>query len=420
MSITKGNKEFYVIGLNYKKADVVTRSNFSLSKEKQQLLLKEATDHGINSVIILSTCNRIEITGFAEHPFQLISLLCKYSNGTVDEFAKVSYVYRNREAAEHIIKIATGIESQILGDYEIVGQLKDAFQQSRDAGKVNAYIERLFNVALQASKEVKNKTSLSSGTTTVSYAAIQYIKDNYKDLDHKNILVYGLGDIGDKTAKSCSSYLNKCNVTVINRTDSKSFKLANEIKVNAEIYDNLNSAIQKSDFIIVATGASQPVIKYDHFKNDKEQLIIDLSIPRNVESKVSQLKNKEIIDVDVLSAKTKRTLDNRKKQIPLAQEIIQKYKLEFFEWLHFRKSTPAINSLKTSLETIQQEAIQNHSKKYNDLNSDFIEDVTNQIVNKIVSKFAIHLKSDNSEASESIKVMKQVFNVEVTTKNTYD
>lgn len=419
MDITKGNKEFFVLGLNYKKADVVTRSNFSLSKEKQKLLLEEANNEGIKSVVVLSTCNRIEILGFVNHPFQLISLLCKYSNGTVEEFAKVSYVYKNREAAEHIIKIATGIDSQILGDYEIVGQLKDAFQLSRDAGKVNAYIERLFNVALQASKEVKNKTTLSSGTTTVSYAAIQYIKDNYKDLDNKNILVYGVGDIGDKTAKSCSAYLNMCNVTVINRTDSKSFKLASEIGVNAEIHDNLITEIQKADFIIVATGASQPIIKFDYFEDNKEQLIIDMSIPKNVETKINQLNNKTIIDVDVLSVKTKETLENRKQQIPLAEKIIQKYKLEFFEWLHFRKSTPAINSFKKSLEIIQQEAINNHSKKYEDINSEFIEDVTSQMVNKIVSKFAMHLKSENSQASESIKVMKEVFNVDVA-ENKYE
>src|SRR5210317_2078897 len=135
-------KKFYVVGLNYKKADVVTRSNFSLSKEKQIQLLSEAKNINIKSVVILSTCNRIEIMGFAKHPFQLISLLCEYSKGTVEEFARVSYVYKNSDAAEHVIRIATGIESQILGDYEIVGQLKDAFNLAKEAKTVNAYLER--------------------------------------------------------------------------------------------------------------------------------------------------------------------------------------------------------------------------------------------------------------------------------------
>ncbi len=407
------SKKFYVVGLNYKKADVVTRSNFSLSNEKQEQLLLEAKTINIKSVVILSTCNRVEIIGFAKHPFQLISLLCKYSNGTVEEFAKVSYVYKNSEAAEHIIRIATGIESQILGDYEIVGQLKNAFNQAKKAGTINAYLERLFNMALHASKETKNKTTLSSGTTTVSYAAIQYIKDNFNDIANKNILIYGLGNIGESTAKSCVTYLNKCNITVINRTDSKALKLATEINVKAVVHANLKNEIQKSDILIVATGASKPTVNIDEF-DEKKQLIIDLSIPRNVDVHVKSLKDKKIIDVDVLSNKTKKTLENRKMQIPLAEEIIQKYKLEFYEWLHFRKSTPAINSLKKSLEVIQKDAIFVHSKKYKDLNSDHIEDVTSKIINKIVSKFAMHLKEENSQASQSIKVMNQVFKIETT------
>ncbi|MCF6223863.1 MAG: glutamyl-tRNA reductase [Flavobacteriaceae bacterium] len=411
------NKKFYVIGLNYKKADVITRSNFSLSKEKQEQLLKEAKNLDIISVVILSTCNRIEIMGFAKHPFQLISLLCKYSNGTVEEFAKVSYVHKNSDAAEHLIRIATGIESQILGDYEIVGQLKCAFQLAKKAGTLNAYLERLFNVALQASKETKNKTTLSSGTTTVSYAAIQYIKDNFESYNSKNILIYGLGDIGDSTAKSSVKYLNNNNITVINRTDSKAFKLANEINVKATIHENLNSELQEADIIIVATGASKPTVTAQHLSTQKKQLIIDLSIPRNVANNVESLKDRKVIDVDILSEKTKKTLENRKKQIPLAEEIIQKHKSEFYEWLMFRRSTPAINSLKHSLETIQKDAILGYSKKHQDLNSNHIEDVTSQIVNKIVSKFAMHLKENNSQANQSIRMIKQIFKIEETSEN---
>ena len=405
-------KKFYVIGLNYKKADVVTRSNFSLSKDKQKQLLAEAKKINIKSVVILSTCNRVEIMGFAKHPFQLISLLCKYSKGTVEEFAKVSYVYKNSEAAEHVIRIATGIDSQILGDYEIVSQLKEAFQQAKEADTVNAYLERLFNVALHASKETKNKTTISSGTTTVSYAAIQYLKDKYKEGDGKQILIYGLGDIGASTAKSCTEYLPDYDISVINRTDKVAFDLAGSIKVTAHDHGALAEAIQNTDILIVATGASEPLVKPEHLSNTKKQLIIDLSIPRNVDPVISEIGKKKIIDVDMLSKKTKKTMEDRKKQIPLVEEIIRKHKAEFYEWLMFRKSTPAINSLKKSLELIQKDAILSHSKKCENLNTDVLEDITTQMVNKIVSKFAMHLKSENSRANQSIRVMQEVFKLE--------
>lgn len=407
-------KKFYLIGLNYKKADVVTRSKFSLSKEKQVELLSEAKDTGINSVVVLSTCNRIEIMGFAKHPFQLISLLCKYSEGNVEEFARVSYVYKNSEAAEHVIRIATGIDSQILGDYEIVGQLKEAFGLAKKAGTLNAYLERLFNTALHASKETKNHTSISSGTTTVSYAAIQYIKDRYKEYDGKRILVYGLGDIGESTAKSCSEYLKGHEITVINRTDAKAFELTKSVQVKARKHEELEQEIQSNDIVIVATGASTPTVKEAHVKKGKKQLIIDLSIPRNVDPKLANHEDKEIIDVDMLSEKTEKTLEERRKQIPMVEEIIKKHKIEFYEWLSFRKSTPAINSLKKSLEMIQKDAISAHAGKSDQDHAELIEDVTSQMINKIVSKFALHLKSDNSRANQSIRVMKEVFNLETT------
>jgi glutamyl-tRNA reductase len=407
-------KKFYVIGLNYQKADVVTRSNFSLSKEKQVELLSEAKNINIKSVVILSTCNRIEIMGFANHPFQLISLLCKYSEGTVEEFAKVSYVYKNSEAAEHVIRIATGIESQIVGDYEIVGQLKDAFNRAKKADTLNAYLERLFNVALHASKETKNNTSISSGTTTVSYAAIQYIKDHYSKKRPQNILIYGLGDIGQNTARSCSEYLKAHHIKVINRTNSVAQDMAEQIKVEAVQHEELKTEIQQSDIVIVATSASKPTVSINDANLSKKQLFIDLSVPNNVDSSIQNLENKEIVDVDMLSKKTEKTLENRKQQIPLVEEIIQKYKAEFYEWLNFRRSTPAINSFKKSLEIIQQDAISSHLKKNTDMNSDHVEDVTSQMINKIVSKFAMHLKSENTMTNQSIKVMKDVFNLETT------
>jgi glutamyl-tRNA reductase len=165
-------------------------------------------------------------------------------------------------------------------------------------------------------------------------------------------LVYGLGDIGQSTARSCSKYLKAHSVTVINRTNSVAHDLAKEVNVHVSEHNELRDKINDSDIVIVATGASNPTVLCDMIPADKKQLIIDLSIPRNVEPLINDLKNTDVIDVDVLSKKTKKTIEERKKQIPLAEKIIQKYKSEFYEWLMFRRSTPAINSLKKSLEVI--------------------------------------------------------------------
>ena len=177
MSLDNLKTHLYNIGVSYVKADAHTRGRYSLSKENQLKLLQEAKEQGFD-LFVLSTCNRTEITGFSEHPYQLIKLLCKYSEGSVEEFARISNVFKGKEAINQLFRVGTGLESQILGDYEIVGQLKLAFKQAKNAGTTNAYLERLVNLILQASKKVKNQTKLSSGTTSVSYAAVQYMIKN--------------------------------------------------------------------------------------------------------------------------------------------------------------------------------------------------------------------------------------------------
>ena len=273
------SKKFYNVGLSYKKADVHTRGKFSISKDNQVLLLQDAKSQGIDGIFVLSTCNRTEITGFAEHPFQLIKLLCQYSHGTVDEFVKFSNVNKDKDAIHHIFNLATGLSSQILGDYEIVGQLKQSFKMAKEQKVVNAYLERLINLVLQASKRVKNKTKLSSGTTSVSYAAVQYLLENLSNHDSKNILVYGLGKMGKHTCKNLAEYTKNKNVCLINRTDSKAALFADDYAdIRFTEYSNLADEIDIADILIVSTGAQEPTVITKHVKNGKELLILDLSM----------------------------------------------------------------------------------------------------------------------------------------------
>ena len=136
-------KQFYNIGISYKKADVPTRSKFSLSKEKQHAFLCDVKIRGFEGVCVISTCNRTEVFGFAEHPYQLINLLCKFSEGSVEEFAGISTIQKNNDAIRHLFRIATGLESQILGDYEIISQLRQSFKDSKETRLTNSYTERL-------------------------------------------------------------------------------------------------------------------------------------------------------------------------------------------------------------------------------------------------------------------------------------
>ena len=406
--------KFYNVGLSYKKADVHTRGKFSISKENQILLLQEAKATGIDGIFVLSTCNRTEITGFAEHPFQLIKLLCKYSQGSVDEFIKVSNVNKGNEAIYHLFKLATGLASQILGDYEIVGQLKKSFKQAKEQGVVNAYMERLINLVLQASKRVKNKTKLSSGTTSVSYAAIQYIIENIPDHNSKNILVFGLGKMGKHTCKNLAQYTKNKNVCLINRTDSKAVSfVADHPEIRFSAYDNLKKEVEMADILIVSTGASKPTITKNHVPEGKEMLILDLSMPRNVASEINERKEISLINVDELSAITDKTLAIRENEIPKAEFIIEIYMDEFKEWINHRRFTPAINALKQSLEVIKVNEIDFHRKKIKNFDVNQAEIITSRFIQKITTQFVKHLKDDNTSAIQSIEVMQKVFSLNI-------
>ena len=403
------NTHLYNIGVSYKKVDAHTRGKYSLSKQNQTRLLKEAKSLGLH-IFVLSTCNRTEITGFAENPDQLMQLLCKYSNGNIEEFAKISNVFRGKEAINQLFRIGTGLESQILGDYEIVGQLRSAFKRAKALDTTNAYLERLINLVLQASKKVKNQTQLSSGTTSVSYAAVQYMTKNVPNYEEKNVLVFGLGKMGKYTCKNLAEYTENTSVCLINRTEEKAIAFIKEHpSIRQAKIENLAQEIAKADILIVSTGSDKPTVTTHHVNSDKELLILDLSMPENVDERVAEFENVTLINVDDLSKITDETLALREQEIPSAEAIIEIHKSEFSDWLNHRKFVPAINALKESLEAIQKDEINFHKKKIKNFNEDQAEVLTNRFIQKITTQFVKHLKEEETSVNDSIDVMTKVF-----------
>jgi glutamyl-tRNA reductase len=410
MKLDHQQRNLYNIGVSYKKADAHTRGRYSLSKENQIELLKEAKEIGFEGIFILSTCNRTEITGFAEHPYQLIQLLCKYSDGNVEEFARISNVYKGNEAINQLFRIGTGLESQILGDYEIVGQLKLAFKLAKKYQTINAHLERLVNLVLQASKKVKNTTQLSSGTTSVSYAAVQYIIQNIPSYNSKNILVFGLGKMGKHTCMNLAEYTKNKTVCLINRTEEKAISFVKEhTSIRNSSIENLTEEIANSDILIVSTGSDTPTVTKEHLSIDKEILILDLSMPENVDTSVSEYENVSLVNVDELSKITLETLSTRQKEVPIAEEIIEDYKEEFNDWLNNRKLVPAINALKESLEAIQKDEINFQKKKIKNFDETQAEILTNRFIQKITTQFVKHLKEEETSVNDSIQIMSKVF-----------
>ncbi len=410
-SISKG-RHFYIIGLSYKKADAEIRGHFSLNEEAKTRLLEQAQKEGIDGVLATSTCNRTEVYGFAAHPFQLIKLLCEHTHGTVEEFEKVAYVYKNKQAISHMFRVGTGLDSQILGDFEIISQLRIAFAQSKKIGLSNAFTERLVNAVIQASKRIKNETEISSGATSVSFASVQYILKNVEDISNKNILLFGTGKIGRNTCENLIKHTQNKHITLINRTKDKAEKIAGKFSLTVKDYADLQAEIRNTDVLIVATGAQNPTISKELIYCKKDLLILDLSIPKNVAEDVEELDNVRLVHLDHLSQITDETLQRRKKFIPEAEAIIVEVESEFNKWLETRKFAPTIKALKKKLRSMKDAELDFQRKKIADFNDEQAEIVSNRIIQKIMKHFANHLKEDSNTTDESLELIQKVFQLE--------
>ncbi|HEY0731866.1 MAG TPA: NAD(P)-binding domain-containing protein, partial [Chitinophagaceae bacterium] len=269
--------QFFVAGINYKKADASVRGLYAINNDQYDNILVKAKAAGLPELFILSTCNRTEIYGFAWSAQQLVDLLCSETVGDAASFKASAYIKSGVQAVEHVFHVGAGLDSQILGDYEIIGQLKNAVKFSKQRGFIGAFSERLINSVLQSSKLIKNNTQLSGGTVSVAFAAVQYIKNRYDNPSSKNILLLGVGKIGRNTSKNLVDYLNTNKLTLINRSPEKAEELAHDLGLRSASLENLAAEISKADIILVATNADEPLVLKDHLQGGSDKLIIDLS-----------------------------------------------------------------------------------------------------------------------------------------------
>jgi glutamyl-tRNA reductase len=344
---------FFVAGINYKKTDTGIRGSFAIGAEQYKQILALASDYKVRDLFVLSTCNRSEIYGIADSPEQLISLFCSQTQGTPELFRDLAYQKNGLQAVQHLFNVGAGLDSQILGDYEIVGQLRQAMKFAKERGFINNFMERLLNQVLQSSKEIKNTTALSDGTVSVAFAAIQYIRENIPSIEDKKILLLGTGKIGTITCKNLVDYLGSTRITLVNRTPEKAEHLAEAFNLRTAPIEKLPEEIKNSDIIVVATNASEPVIHYTDLEMiSGNKLVIDLSIPCNVENRVKDLPQVKLIDVDGLSLLKDETLQRRAEEVPKARAIIQNHYNELMEWHEMRKNVPVLKQVKIKLQEI--------------------------------------------------------------------
>lgn len=398
----------HVIGISYKKASASLRGRFSLDKSSSKKFILEAKNSGIESIVVNSTCNRVEIYAISNDHKVLIKLLCKYSLGTESDFNSCGYVINGEAAINHIFRVGTGLDSQILGDFEIIAQMRQSFKLSKELKVINPFFDRLFSSVMQASKRIKNETKLSSGATSVSFAAVRYILDNVTNLKNKKILLFGVGKIGRNTCENLVKHTSNKQITLINRTKDKAKKIAGKFKLVVKNISEISNEISKSDILIVATSSSSPTITKDIISLSKNLLILDLSVPKNVEEKLKMNPNIDLLDLDHLSNITDINLDKRKQFIPDAEIIISEIKKDFEDWVETRKYAPTVNALKAKFKQIQEKKIKVLKKKSHNFNEANVTEVGEHLIQKITNQIASHLK-ESKEFEEELESIRTIF-----------
>ena len=395
----RNNTYYCVVGLSYKNADLSVRGRFSLNKSKTDMLLSRAKADGVEELMVISTCNRTELMGRVENPEILINYLCTFSGGDPKLFSDKGYVLTNKAALHHVFRVGCGLESQIVGDFEIIGQLKKSFQNSKKHQMVNGFSERLVNAVIQSSKRIKTETKLSSGATSVSFASVHYILNKVKEVSNKNILLFGTGKIGRNTCENLIKHTQNDHIVLVNRSEESAQKVAGKFNLVVKKIKELKSEIAHSDIMIVATGALDVTVDNTLVPKNKPLLILDLSVPSNVDPKLKDLDNITLVNLDELSQLTNNTLEQRKQFIPKANDILRQVEADFLQWVDHRKFAPMLKALKKKLLNGQQKELGNPQE-------------FSQVVYRLTGKVASYLKENPTKVDQTMALLQDVYQLD--------
>lgn len=322
-------QRFFVAGISFKKTDIRLRSKFAFAPEQCSTIYAAAPADYFQHYFILSTCNRTEIYGFAPCRYVLYSIFQEHANASPDEVSQYVYVKEGSDAVRHLLSVASGIDSQIPGDYEVISQIKSAFQLAKAHLRTNGYLERLFNFAMRASKEIKTNTSFSNGTVSAIYATVKKLSAQ-KAIG--KVVVLGAGSTGQQVIGYLKKLMPYVEVVLINRDVEKLRIVASMFNIRGESLSKLHDEVREAHALIVTTQANEPLVNRQHISGSNVRFVFDLSVPQNVAEDVNSMKQVRYYNVDSISALTDATIRTRLAEVPKVKSIVNTYEKKFAEW----------------------------------------------------------------------------------------
>jgi glutamyl-tRNA reductase len=411
-------------GISYKTSAVEVREQFSLAKEEiipfSELLQKET---GISNLVVLSTCNRTEIYFSQEkYDFHLAAKLVyktlKQFKGIEKKYWHSFYSRADKDAVKHLFEVASGIDSMVIGEDQIIGQIKEAYMFCTEAALTDAVLMRLFQKSFEAGKRVRTETRIKMGTTSVSGAAVQKCISLYNNLSNKRVLMIGAGETGSLVLQNFHKNGNP-KISVTNRTEAKARKLAERHNCTFLPFEHMPGHLFLYDIVIVATGSKTPLVTREmvekslETRKNEQQIFIDISVPRNIEQNIEELDAVQLFTIDDFNEIIQSNMEKRKDSLETAHEIIEEIVEEFSEWLSIRSLRPAIQAITYNLQKISKEEVSGYNKVDSEEIQMAINDFSKHLAQKYTRLFIKNLKemTANGKKTDTLKLVNELFSI---------
>lgn len=392
-----------VLGISHKTSQINIREKYYLSGEEivpfSEFVLQQSD---IDEIVVLSTCNRTEIYFYKEKTitkkqFNKLTGLLRSYKGVPEDHSGLFYSYTNKQAVGHLFRVTSGMDSMLVGENQIVNQVKDCYLKCTAEALTSAVLMRLFQKAFETSKHVRSETNMQQGATSLSYVAVDMCVKKYQDISDKKILLIGTGETG----KIAMNYLKKQGVDnffLTNRTYQRAVELKEQFGGITVPFEKYKDYLPQSDIVITATESYDQLIQandirlYSHNGNSSDQLFLDLSVPRNIDESIGSIHNKEIIAIDDLQSIIEETSKLRTDSFARANEIIVNMVDEFYEWYDNRQLRPLIKSITNNLQEIHTKELNISRKCYTDYEFKLIKEYSHRLAQKYTRNFIKQLK----------------------------
>ena len=407
--------EVIVVGLNHRTAPIALRECLAFQEDKLPEALQQANAlPTLKENMILSTCNRVEIYGVAREMekavFDLENFLSQYHHLSLREFEKNLYSYTGEEAVKHIFRVASSLDSMVVGEPQILGQIKDAYDIATQTKTSGLILHRLLHRAFHVAKRVRTETRISNSAVSVSSVAVELAKKIFESLERKTVLLIGAGEMCELAAQHLvSGGIEK--VLVTNRTYDRAVTLAEQFKGEAIPFEEMNIGLRRADIVISATDSPQYLIRHDQVarvvkdRRQKPIFFIDIADPRDIEPKVGEIENAYLYNIDDLQKVTFENIKDREKEAVKAEAIVEDEVVQFVAWYRSLDITPTIVSLRKKFEEIRKRELEKTLSLHPDLSDKekkSLEALTSAIINKILHDPVTLLKKANEEATADL------------------